>query len=457
MCGIVGVVSAFSNGLSQMEANIFQDMLFLDTLRGWDSTGVFAVDKLGNVQIHKAAMHGPDFLTTKEWADTRTEAIRRGKIVVGHNRAATRGEVTDVNAHPFVVKDELVLVHNGSMRGSHKHLADVAVDSEAIAIHLEKNADVEKALQEVDSAYALAWYRVSNKSLNIIRNNERPLWMVKSAAGAYIFASEMETILYACSRNQLKLDAKVEMVPAHVLTEISLVNGGAVNFKTTKLDAAYRPKVQPPGNSFPRRYTHGELDEDDFSTVTQLFPRRQRTFSPEQAPFDYDADDNTLVIGKTIPRSAKDISFPFVDWAVDNLEEQQIPGEETQMVYNALTEARINRKDKDTFIVETVDYMKANNHPRCRAWIVYGSILTHEADADISRAIVYWFVYDLPEEDMIQYTTRGFYKVRTTTTQMRNFLNNKNKRVGLVCAFGVDAKYYPISSALEEDSTPTLQ
>ena len=63
MCGIVGLIASYSNGMTSDEADAFRDMVFLDTLRGWDSTGVFSVKNNGNVTVLKDAKHGPCFIS----------------------------------------------------------------------------------------------------------------------------------------------------------------------------------------------------------------------------------------------------------------------------------------------------------------------------------------------------------------------------------------------------------
>ena len=45
MCGIVGIATKQNNGFTSAEGDMFRDMLYLDAFRGWDSTGVFGVDK----------------------------------------------------------------------------------------------------------------------------------------------------------------------------------------------------------------------------------------------------------------------------------------------------------------------------------------------------------------------------------------------------------------------------
>ena len=104
MCGIVAYLTAYSNGFGYNESKVFNNMLFLDTLRGWDSTGVFGVSNVGNVGILKAAINAPNFMQTQEYKDFMAEAVKNGMCLIGHNRAATRGSVTDANAHPFVIE-----------------------------------------------------------------------------------------------------------------------------------------------------------------------------------------------------------------------------------------------------------------------------------------------------------------------------------------------------------------
>jgi len=133
----------------------YNALLYIDSLRGMDSTGSILIENNGDVSWNKEATTSPLFTQLPEHRKQLNEAFQRGRALVGHNRAATRGVINDENAHPFTVDNRITLVHNGTLTGDHRKLADVDVDSHAIAhvIH-ENDGDVEKAIKQINGAYA---------------------------------------------------------------------------------------------------------------------------------------------------------------------------------------------------------------------------------------------------------------------------------------------------------------
>jgi hypothetical protein len=85
------------------------------------------------------------------------------------------------------------------MYGGHKHHKDVEVDSHAIAHVLAEQPDTEKALQSINAAYALIWYDVENKKLNLIRNKDRPLAHTADH-NAWFITSETEIMDFVMTR-----------------------------------------------------------------------------------------------------------------------------------------------------------------------------------------------------------------------------------------------------------------
>jgi hypothetical protein len=213
MCGLVAVINRNTFGFSPQQIEFFKHLLFVDTLRGDDSTGMFCVSNVGNVEIAKSVEDAPQFLKHEESGKLLNRSLNDGWALVGHNRKATRGNITDENAHPFWVDDKLVLVHNGTMFEDHKKHADVEVDSHAIAHILAEEQDVDKALHSFHAAYALIWYDIQNKALKIARNDQRPLWGMKMYS-SYIIASERVFLDLLLTRAALKPESEpAEFLP----------------------------------------------------------------------------------------------------------------------------------------------------------------------------------------------------------------------------------------------------
>ena len=189
--------------------DIFTQLLRANELRGADSTGVIYVENDKSFSILKEA-------TPAAWAhmsitghDLMKTLIRKGKVLIGHNRAATVGKVSDETAHPFVVDKTFAMVHNGTLYG-HRALKDTAVDSEALAHHLQpfleadgiNDKDFEEELGKVSGAYAIAAYSQKQDKVFLMRNSQRPLTLIETS-DAFYWASEGMMLLWILSRNQV--------------------------------------------------------------------------------------------------------------------------------------------------------------------------------------------------------------------------------------------------------------
>lgn len=228
MCGIVGCVAKSHNGFFSPELQAFYTLLFVDSLRGEDSTGVIAVEKDSTFHIAKEASIPSWFIPQFETSTAGKAMLPRGKALIGHNRKKTVGAVADDTAHPFVVDDTFAMVHNGTLF-SHKHLADTMVDSEALAIHFKKSFDdeapiasLEEELDHVYGAYATAMYDQKKHEVRLLRNKERPMSIIETDK-AWFFASEAPMLYWVLGRQNLLLkDTKVTEVPVHTLVTFDL-------------------------------------------------------------------------------------------------------------------------------------------------------------------------------------------------------------------------------------------
>lgn len=117
MCGIVG----FSTKTPKDPvAVIVQHLAYLE-YRGYDSTGMAFVDLNG--QMHVAKKSGN--ITALKAATANIHA--QAHFGIGHTRWATHGKPNDVNAHPHI-GDEAVIIHNGVIENHEQLKAQLIAD-----------------------------------------------------------------------------------------------------------------------------------------------------------------------------------------------------------------------------------------------------------------------------------------------------------------------------------------
>lgn len=206
MCGIVGLING-EFAYQQDTGKVLSDMLFLDTLRGADSTGVaFIPKKIGeNFDIIKRMVPGYDFVEMQQYL-TKTYNMEKYGAVIGHNRLATKGGKKVANAHPFMAENAegavTILAHNGTLHDHHKlpNGKDYMTDSEAIA-NLIANIGIEETVKQLDGSFALAWFDDKTSTMNFIRNDKRPFAIAYDKTyNITYFASEANMIYTAVLR-----------------------------------------------------------------------------------------------------------------------------------------------------------------------------------------------------------------------------------------------------------------
>ena len=193
MCGLVGMAGS----LAFPEEVVMKRLLLFDYFRGPDSTGLAAIRKSGDIHVAKVSASPLDLFQMKQF-----DKVLNGfqsLAFIGHNRFATKGKVTSFNAHPFEF-DHIVGAHNGTLsQSSWKAIEarigqEFEVDSQAVIAAIAA-IGVEELMPMMQGAWALTWYDSKEKTLNFIRNKERPLWYAYSPDFKRMYwASEYGTI-----------------------------------------------------------------------------------------------------------------------------------------------------------------------------------------------------------------------------------------------------------------------
>jgi predicted glutamine amidotransferase len=210
MCGLVGMVGF----LEHKHKQAMKDLLFLNTLRGKDSTGLSAVRRDRTVCTRKMTVPGYEFIEHP----IVEKAFNFGdQLWLGHGRYKTHGDISKANAHPFEVLDDegdiyLVGAHNGTLENKWaieglmgKERFDT--DSEALFNWLVKAPNIKEAISHVKGAWSLTWWDPTTDSLHFLRNKERPLSFAFSKDGkVLVWASEPWMLINACRRNGVELE-----------------------------------------------------------------------------------------------------------------------------------------------------------------------------------------------------------------------------------------------------------
>ncbi len=406
MCGIVGVVTGFVNGFSYDEANMFRDMLVMDTLRGFDSTGCFGVTNRGNMGMVKDAINGAAFVRTKEFEAFNSDLHQHGLFAVGHNRAATRGSITDKNAHPFCVDDKIVLVQNGTYKGDHKHLKNTDVDSEAIAHVIAEDDDIEKSLKRINAAYALVWYNIKDKTLNIIRNDERPMCIAYTKSGGMVYASEREIILAAAMRNNIELKSAPYLIEQGNLITLKITDDRTYEDSYKEVDTkfdyknlpSFRSQTQHPCSIVPPSVSRYGYEENDWEVEVR---NARRLASPQRSwngPADITKQMHIMISDGKFNKE-----FGVGHDIADKLLEQ----------FNAKRNV-VGYKSMDKTLIQLVDYIPLNDHKQCSTFALIGRRFTVE---DEPSALYYFNVWNSSEEDVMKLVLREFCHVVPTSVQ----------------------------------------
>lgn len=213
MCGIVGVAGR----ITANEEKAFKYLLCLDTLRGEDSTGIYVSRKYkvgpqdNRSEVFKTLGTPWDFF--REFSPNE---VFKGclEVLIGHNRAATKGVIDVDNAHPFNY-EKLVGVHNGTVY-NHRELdggEKFNSDSAAIFNHMNMHGPRD-TMRKLDGAFCLVWWDKEKRTINLARNNQRTM--------NYAISTDRKTIFWSSDADFLNLTIKkfnLKMLPTQSLPE----------------------------------------------------------------------------------------------------------------------------------------------------------------------------------------------------------------------------------------------
>lgn len=189
MCGLTGLIGT---DITAVDVLAFQKLAQLSSLRGQDSVGFFDFH-LAPPRNEKPIRYyketgsaGLYFGEGGRWDSnfywpryhTKKNAFNAPIALVAHARAATKGEISKKNAHPFVCGD-LIGVHNGTIHPDFDGRKNFDTDSEALYACMAEKGEkqgLDMVNKLYNAAYALMWINMKERTFNIARNDQRTLY-----------------------------------------------------------------------------------------------------------------------------------------------------------------------------------------------------------------------------------------------------------------------------------------
>lgn len=252
MCGLSGAAGS----IIYSDEKVCRDLLWYNTLRGVDATGVATIPRDGRAKwkIAKAPTSTDMFIEMRRYTDVMSGQHR---VVLQHNRKATGGGKGEGFAHPWDFT-HIVGAHNGSIQGS--DLKDVPgaenalLDSHGLlnAIDLHGPVETFKNLVHYDNgtefsnAWALTWFDKTDGSMNFLRNWKRPLHVVFNEKHTTMYwSSEVGHLKSAVSRNGVKRaeGEKIFSVPVDTWIKFTLPGYDKVFDKPLARKISYKSPV----------------------------------------------------------------------------------------------------------------------------------------------------------------------------------------------------------------------
>lgn len=266
-CGIYGYSGKL--GLSKNDVRIalqkFKILGLYNEERGRDSCGVYINNNLKKGIL--ATKLFSNFIETETF-----EISSRNRVMLGHNRSASTGSSVNLeNAHPFLIDDDMIITHNGTLKETLEFCAkynlpwkDMTVDTIMLGTALYRNDNT--VLENYKGAAALAFtYRSRPNTLYLyhgssrdkkdgVQFEERPLFYMETREGIYY--SSMDIALNAIRENDDEISIKL---PHNVVFEIKdgvfthndvNINRGDINIEPVRVIGR--------GGAWNRHYGHYE-------------------------------------------------------------------------------------------------------------------------------------------------------------------------------------------------------
>ena len=215
-------------------------MLCLDTKRGPHSTGIALINSK-RVEIIKDIVLPWELLKSEAYS---TLSKQEFPMMMGHNRFATKGAITEENSHPFHHK-HIILTHNGTVENVWEFELHKKFDTDSEMLAASVAADgIEETYKNIKGGMTLAWWDQKENSFNVITNGQRPFFYsyIRGKKGI-VYASEEWILKMACLNRGIALETDYFYLRPHHLATFKTSHKGKVSATIRELTP--RPPITP--------------------------------------------------------------------------------------------------------------------------------------------------------------------------------------------------------------------
>ncbi|WP_448212340.1 glutamine--fructose-6-phosphate transaminase (isomerizing) [Colwellia sp. MEBiC06753] len=242
MCGIVGAVA------QRDVAEILVEGLKRLEYRGYDSAGIAVIDS--DNQLSRVRRLGK----VQALADAIKDSAVVGGTGIAHTRWATHGSPSEMNAHPHVSSENIVVVHNGIIENHEELRAELKAlgyeftsetDTEVIA-HLAHHelkshdnllAAVQSTVSKLEGAYGTVIMDTNDKDRIVVARSGSPL-VIGYGLGENFIASDMMALLPVTRRFSFLEEGDVAEVTRFEVNVFD-VNGKPVQREAKESDVSH--------------------------------------------------------------------------------------------------------------------------------------------------------------------------------------------------------------------------
>lgn len=284
MCGLAGV---YTTMISARERKVFDSLMTVSNLRGSLGAGVITAHRDDRLMFYKTLNNGVSLLNSKGFADLMSDTYSKSaSTIIGHTRAPTKGGTDKDAVHPHDAPN-VIGVHNGTLyRVNDKTIPHADSDSKAAYLDISERG-IDAFVQGADGAYCLVWVNKEAKTLNFLRNSQRPLYFAKIGTNmktnkatkpiTIFWSSEKIFLQFALGRENYREDEYViEELPVNTLVSYSSVARGTIE----PLEVRSVAKVYPTQTTSTSHYMGGARH---MGNVTHI--RRGVTSTNSVVPF----------------------------------------------------------------------------------------------------------------------------------------------------------------------------